>query len=163
MRRPRSPDDPTPRRVLGFEGRAILYAVLDTLAEREAGVMALRFGLTDGQPKSWDDIAHLYGITSNMVKVIERKVLSKLRDQRRSGALGVWDRGLRVDSVNTPSYASSLAAAIPVVPCSQCQEVPLIIHDEISKGGRPRKYCSARCRQAAYRARRTAGGEQRSL
>ena len=159
MRRSGSPSDPTPRRVLGLDGRDRLYSVLDTLSEREAGVMALRFGLTDGKPRTFDEIASIYGMSRGSAQRICESVIRKMQHPlSSSSALEVWDMGDRVDTVDTPSYASSLAAAIQISWCSQCQEVPLLTHDEISKGGRPRKYCSARCRQAAYRARRAAAG-----
>jgi hypothetical protein len=162
MRRSGLPKDPTPRRVLGLDGRDRLYSVLDSLSEREAGVMALRFGLTDGKPRAFDEIASIYGISRKYARQIYEDVIRKMQDPLRSGGLEVWDQGQLMDTVDTPTYASSLAAAIPVAWCSQCHEIPLIISDEISKGGRPRRYCSARCRQAAYRARRAAVGELRS-
>ncbi|MCW2799574.1 MAG: polymerase sigma factor, partial [Aeromicrobium sp.] len=40
-----------------------LHAVLDTLSERESGVVSMRFGLTDGQPKTLDEIGKVYGVT----------------------------------------------------------------------------------------------------
>jgi hypothetical protein len=156
MRRSSTPKDPTPRRALGLDGRHRLYSALDTLSEREAGVMALRFGLTDGKPRAFDEIASIYGISREYAKQIYGDVIGKMQHPLRSGDLEVWDQGQLIDTVDTPSYASSLAAAIPVSWCSQCHEVPLMTHDEISKGGRPRTYCSASCRQAAYRARRRA-------
>jgi hypothetical protein len=154
MRRSGSPNDPTPRRALGLEGRDRLYSALDTLSEREAGVVALRFGLTGGKRRTFDEIASIYGISRDSVKRIYESVIRKMQHPEWSFALEVWDRGQFVDAVDTPSYAHSLAATILVAWCSQCREVPLMTHDEISKGGRPRQYCSARCRQAAYRARR---------
>lgn len=158
MRRSGTPKDPTPRRVLGLDGRDRLYSVLDTLSEREAGVMALRFGLTDGKARTFDEIASIYGISREYAAQIYRDIRRSMKDPLRSGAIEVWDNGQLIDTVDTPSYAASLAAAIPVAWCSQCHEVPLMAHDEISKGGRPRRYCSARCRQAAYRARRRTNG-----
>lgn len=154
MRRSGSPNDPTPRRALGFEGRDILYSLLDTLSEREAGVMALRFGLTDGKPRTLDEIASIYGISWESAGRIYANVIRKMQHPTRSGALEVWDEEGLIDTVDSPSYALSMAASIPVAWCAQCHEVPLMTYDEISKGGRPRKYCSARCRQAAYRTRR---------
>jgi len=118
--------------------------------------MALRFGLTDGKPRAFDEIASIYGISREYAKQIYGDVIGKMQHPLRSGDLEVWDQGQLIDTVDTPSYASSLAAAIPVSWCSQCHEVPLMTHVEISKGGRPRTHCSARCRQAAYRARRRA-------
>src|SRR3546814_8696167 len=49
-----------------------LHAVLDTLSEREAGVVSMRFGLTDGQPKTLDEIGKVYGVTRERIRQIER-------------------------------------------------------------------------------------------
>jgi len=59
-----------------------LHSVLDTLSEREAGVVSMRFGLTDGQPKTLDEIGKVYGVTRERIRQIESKTMSKLR---RSG------------------------------------------------------------------------------
>ena len=56
-----------------------LHAVLDTLSEREAGVVSMRFGLTDGQPKTLDEIGKVYGVTRERIRQIESKTMSKLR------------------------------------------------------------------------------------
>jgi len=56
-----------------------LHAVLDTLSEREAGVVSMRFGLTDGQPKTLDEIGKVYGVTRERIRQIESKALAKLR------------------------------------------------------------------------------------
>jgi RNA polymerase primary sigma factor len=59
-----------------------LHSVLGTLSEREAGVVSMRFGLTDGQPKTLDEIGKVYGVTRERIRQIESKTMSKLR---RSG------------------------------------------------------------------------------
>jgi RNA polymerase primary sigma factor len=64
-----------------------LHAVLDTLSEREAGVVSMRFGLTDGQPKTLDQIGKAYGVTSERIRQIESKTMSKLRHPSRSQML----------------------------------------------------------------------------
>jgi len=64
-----------------------LHAVLDTLSEREAGVVSMRFGLTDGQPKTLDEIGKVYGVTRERIRQIESKTMSKLRHPSRSPAL----------------------------------------------------------------------------
>ena len=56
-----------------------LHSVLDTLSEREAGVVSMRFGLTDGQPKTLDEIGKVYGVTRERIRQIESKTMSKLR------------------------------------------------------------------------------------
>ena len=64
-----------------------LHAVLDTLSEREAGVVQMRFGLTDGQPKTLDEIGKVYGVTRERIRQIESKTMSKLRHPSRSQVL----------------------------------------------------------------------------
>ncbi|HXH79120.1 RNA polymerase sigma factor [Nocardioides sp.] len=64
-----------------------LHAVLDTLSEREAGVVSMRFGLTDGQPKTLDEIGKVYGVTRERIRQIESKTMSKLRHPSRSQVL----------------------------------------------------------------------------
>ena len=61
-----------------------LHDVLDTLSEREAGVVSMRFGLTDGQPKTLDEIGKVYGVTRERIRQIESKTMSKLRHPSRS-------------------------------------------------------------------------------
>ncbi|NDU74078.1 RNA polymerase sigma factor [Actinomadura sp. DSM 109109] len=64
-----------------------LHSVLDTLSEREAGVVSMRFGLTDGQPKTLDEIGKVYGVTRERIRQIESKTMSKLRHPSRSQVL----------------------------------------------------------------------------
>ncbi|MDY5585152.1 MAG: RNA polymerase sigma factor [Arcanobacterium sp.] len=64
-----------------------LNQVLDTLSEREAGVVSMRFGLTDGQPKTLDEIGKVYGVTRERIRQIESKTMSKLRHPSRSQVL----------------------------------------------------------------------------
>ncbi|MDI9629744.1 MAG: RNA polymerase sigma factor [Acidobacteriota bacterium] len=64
-----------------------LHDVLDTLSEREAGVVSMRFGLTDGQPKTLDEIGKVYGVTRERIRQIESKTMSKLRHPSRSQIL----------------------------------------------------------------------------
>src|SRR5690625_1342933 len=64
-----------------------LHSVLDTLSEREAGVVQMRFGLTDGQPKTLDEIGKVYGVTRERIRQIESKTMSKLRHPSRSQVL----------------------------------------------------------------------------
>jgi len=56
-----------------------LYLVLGALSEREAGVVSMRFGLTDGQPKTLDEIGKVYGVTGERIRQIESNTMSKLR------------------------------------------------------------------------------------
>jgi len=64
-----------------------LHAVLGTLSEREAGVVSMRFGLADGQPKTLDEIGKVYGVTRERIRQIESKTMSKLRHPSRSKLL----------------------------------------------------------------------------
>ncbi len=64
-----------------------LRAILDTLADREAGVVSMRYGLKDGQPKTLDEIGKVYGVTRERIRQIENKTMSKLRHPSRSQLL----------------------------------------------------------------------------
>ena len=64
-----------------------LQDVLHTLSEREAGVVKLRFGLTDGMPRTLDEIGQVYGVTRERIRQIEAKALRKLRHPSRSKRL----------------------------------------------------------------------------
>ena len=64
-----------------------LTSVLQTLSDREAGVVKLRFGLTDGQPRTLDEIGQVYGVTRERIRQIESKTMSKLRHPSRSQVL----------------------------------------------------------------------------
>ena len=65
------------------DGKLASYA----LSEREAGVVSMRFGLTDGQPKTLDEIGKVYGVTRERIRQIESKTMSKLRHPSRSQVL----------------------------------------------------------------------------
>ena len=64
-----------------------LLGVLDTLTEREAGVIRLRFGLIDGEARTLDEIGQVYGVTRERIRQIELKAMSKLRDPSCSDVL----------------------------------------------------------------------------
>jgi RNA polymerase primary sigma factor len=64
-----------------------LESVLDTLSDREAGVVRMRFGLSDGQPKTLDEIGKVYGVTRERIRQIESKTMTKLRQPQRAGVL----------------------------------------------------------------------------
>jgi len=64
-----------------------LHSVLGTLPEREAGVVSMRFGLTDGQPKTLDEIGKVYGVTRERIRQIQSTAMSKLRHPSRSNVL----------------------------------------------------------------------------
>lgn len=64
-----------------------LHAIMDTLSEREAGVVGMRFGIFDGQPKTLDEIGKVYGVTRERIRQIEAKTMSKMRHPSRSHLL----------------------------------------------------------------------------
>jgi RNA polymerase primary sigma factor len=64
-----------------------LQAVLATLSEREAGIVRLRFGLTDGQPHTLGEIGQVYGVSRERIRQIETKTMAKLRHPSRSQPL----------------------------------------------------------------------------
>ena len=64
-----------------------LQSVLATLSDREAGIIRLRFGFTDGQPHTLEEISHIYRITRERIRQIENKTLTKLRHPSRSEPL----------------------------------------------------------------------------
>ena len=59
---------------------AALHNVLDTLSEREAGVLSMRYGLGDGEPKTLDAIGQVYGVTRERIRQIESLTMKKLRE-----------------------------------------------------------------------------------
>ena len=64
-----------------------LESLLDSLSEREAGVIRMRFGLGDGLPKTLDQIGDTFGVTRERIRQIESKTMAKLRHPSRSQAL----------------------------------------------------------------------------
>jgi RNA polymerase primary sigma factor len=64
-----------------------LQSVLATLSEREAGIIRLRFGLTDGQPRTLNQVGEVYGVTRERIRQIETKTMTKLRHPSRSQTL----------------------------------------------------------------------------
>ena len=71
--------------------------MLETLSPREAGVIKMRYGLEDGQPKTLDDIGRVYGVTRERIRQIESKTMSKLRHPSRfadparlPGSMIIW-------------------------------------------------------------------------
>lgn len=64
-----------------------LEGVLDTLNEREKKVIQLRFGLTDGHPRTLEEVGREFGVTRERIRQIESKTLSKLRHPSRSHKL----------------------------------------------------------------------------
>jgi RNA polymerase primary sigma factor len=61
--------------------------VLATLSTREAGVIRLRFGLTDGQPRTLSEIGQVYGVSRERIRQIESHAMTKLRHPAHAPAL----------------------------------------------------------------------------
>lgn len=59
--------------------RAQITELLDTLTERERGVITMRFGLEDGHPRTLEETAKQYDVTRERIRQIEAKALKKLR------------------------------------------------------------------------------------
>ncbi|MDE8588358.1 sigma-70 family RNA polymerase sigma factor [Arthrobacter sp. NQ4] len=70
-----------------------VHAVLDTLTEREAGVIAMRFGIDDGEEKTLDAIGKAYGVTRERIRQIESKTMALLREPERSQSLCEYNYG----------------------------------------------------------------------
>ncbi|MCU1678761.1 MAG: polymerase, sigma 70 subunit, RpoD subfamily [Frankiales bacterium] len=64
-----------------------LDSVLHTLSDREKKVIQLRFGLTDGHPRTLEEVGREFGVTRERIRQIESKTLSKLRHPSRSQKL----------------------------------------------------------------------------
>lgn len=67
--------------------REQLRAVLDSLPAREAGVVSMRYGLTDAWPKTLNEIGRVYGVTRERIRQIEANAMAKLRHPSRSQLL----------------------------------------------------------------------------
>lgn len=86
-----------------------IEAVLDTLTDREASVIRLRFGLTDGLPHTLDEIGKVYGVTRERIRQIESKAISRLRHPSRTRLL----RGYSDEIVNDERLAELAEGALP--------------------------------------------------
>jgi hypothetical protein len=139
-----------------------LAQILETVSEREAGVIRMLFGVGDGPPRTLADIGRVYGVSQERIRQIQSKTLSKLRHPSRSQIL--WD--YTVDDVKL-SDAIRRVQNGNVEPalvwcdrhgwsapegshgvCGRCK-CPVWFNGV----GRPPKYCSDACRKAASRAR----------
>ena len=72
---------------VSFTPRDWLQSALGTLSDREVGIIQLRLGLADGQPRTLDHIGHIYGITRERIRQIETNAMAKLRHPSRSQRL----------------------------------------------------------------------------
>jgi RNA polymerase primary sigma factor len=64
-----------------------LSEVLDSLPERSAIVMRMRFGLEDGRPRTLDEVGRFLGLTRERIRQIERDTLAEIRAGGRADAL----------------------------------------------------------------------------
>ncbi|GAA2415714.1 hypothetical protein GCM10010404_87390 [Nonomuraea africana] len=79
---------PSPAEEVSFTlMRHQLRQILDSLSDREAGVISMRYGLVDGKPMTLDEIGKVYGVTRERIRQIEAKTMSKLRHPSRAEAL----------------------------------------------------------------------------
>jgi RNA polymerase primary sigma factor len=76
-------DDAAASVILGNEIRAVLA----TLTEREANILRLRFGFTDGRPHTLDEISRIHGVTRERIRQIEARTMTKLRHPSRTASL----------------------------------------------------------------------------
>ncbi|WP_280873198.1 MULTISPECIES: sigma-70 family RNA polymerase sigma factor [Micrococcaceae] len=91
-------------RIAGEQLKAEVHAVLDTLTEREAGVIAMRFGIDDGEEKTLDAIGKVYGVTRERIRQIESKTMALLKEPERSASLRDYCGGFAVaDSTESDS------------------------------------------------------------
>lgn len=74
-------------RIVREQLKSQIHAILDTLSEREAGVIAMRFGLADGDEKTLDTIGKVYGVTRERIRQIESKTMAKLKEPQVSEVL----------------------------------------------------------------------------
>ncbi len=90
-----------------------LERILDALAEREQRIIQLRFGLTDGHPRTLEEVGQEFGVTRERIRQIESKTLAKLRHPSRAqmlrefldlGGYHAWNPGSRgLDAMNPGS------------------------------------------------------------
>lgn len=170
----RDPISDSTERTAATEG---LYNALNTLSELHASVISLMFGLVDGEPRTTEDIAEVHGLTVTEIRQIQSKAMSTLRTRCGGmlldyldvkGAAPIWrltDRQLRTQfqTYITQRKAEFYQAQQEAYgqhrdrlgQCLQCNAV-----FSKSDNGRPRKYCSPKCKQAAYRHRRNSEAQR---
>ncbi|MFL0028451.1 hypothetical protein ACJBCE_36625 [Streptomyces sp. NBUL23] len=131
------------------------YALTSIGDRREVAivVLAIVWGL------SVRDSARRMGVTERQAEVLLHKVLFKLRHPSRSGTLSAEADGEDVArSKELRRWAEAVERSL-LVTCS-CGSIFLPDNIFLATGGRPKRYCSNACRQAAYRARKKQRGNQ---
>lgn len=158
-RRRRTPNDPTAKRAMQSDGD-LLYRELKTLPPQEAELLIMRWGLTNGQPQTWDELGRKYGVSRERIRQIEQQAMAKLRHPTRRRPLLVTDDDAfsYVGFIDVPRVHRTLTRdeleGLGFVWCAHCHERPFLPYT----AGRRRAYCSNKCRQAAYRQRRRRPG-----
>jgi len=61
-----------------------LKEILDTLTEREADVLRMRFGMYDGRTHTLEEVGQIFGVTRERIRQIENKAIRKLRHPSRA-------------------------------------------------------------------------------
>ena len=104
-----------------------LQSVLQTLSEREAGVVKLRFGLTDGQPRTLDEIGQVYGVTRERIRQIESKTMSQaappvpLAGPARLPGLSSCGKGIGGETLMPPEWTHQRRGTPPTPPAGRLQ------------------------------------------
>ncbi|MEV6867461.1 sigma factor-like helix-turn-helix DNA-binding protein [Streptosporangium subroseum] len=158
-RRRRPLNDPVSR--LATDEGQLFASILETLPQRELDAVCMAFGITTDTPMSVWEIGKVYDIRNREVVRILDRALRMLRHPSRSAVLRVLEEGKAVDVIDvwrmpkTSAVEMNASQAADIIWCGHCRERQFASHNPSTGGGRPRKYCSNRCRQAAYRTRRT--------
>jgi RNA polymerase primary sigma factor len=83
--------------------------VLSTLSSREHGILRMRYGLDDGEPKTLEDIGNAFHVTRERIRQIENKALAKLKDPSRHSTLQPYLTGAALESVQgDPGWKSGI-------------------------------------------------------
>jgi DNA-binding CsgD family transcriptional regulator len=151
-RRRLEPDGYMNDRVAGILLGEQLAAVFDTLSEREAHVVTAHVGV--GVPQAV--IAKHLGLTTTSVRSIVRNAMSKLRHPSRSQVLRDYLGLERGFGWSRSDYVAGIARqyGLELVTCAYEHCPNRFLPKQSTRGGRPQRYCSPRCRTAASRARR---------
>jgi hypothetical protein len=169
-RRRRATTDPIGSRA--FDETDTLFQVLDTLSERERAVILMRFGLAErydlseqwgivpNGPMTLYEIGQVLGLPRELLTQIEERAMRKLRHPSRSKVLMANDHnGKPLDFIDVARKHRATTRDLFIyerwkanlISCAHCGKQDFATR---GNGGRPRRYCSNKCRQAAYRARR---------
>jgi hypothetical protein len=170
--------DPTYSRAYGEEGLVRLVSALKMLEAREMGVILWRYGIKDGEPKTWSEIGEIYGLSGERIRVIENKAISKLRHPSKRASVedfvDDWphlpeamrlkvlaELGQTIQPTAVPpvrycerhgTWSDAVAPGLVRVTLDTCENCPCVLPPQ--RTGRRRRFCSNDCRQDAYRARR---------